>query len=30
MVWDWLAPALVLGGFVLLWVFLFPRLKGGS
>jgi hypothetical protein len=28
--WDWLAPVGFLAGFVLLWLFVLPRLKGGG
>jgi hypothetical protein len=30
MTWEWVLPVLALTGFVLLWVFVFPRLKGGA
>jgi len=28
--WDWLPGALMLGGFVALWVLILPRLKSGG
>jgi hypothetical protein len=27
---DWLVPLAFLAGFVLLWLFVLPRLKGGT
>jgi hypothetical protein len=30
MTWEWLPAALFLAGFVVLWLFVFPRLKGGG
>ena len=30
MSWDQIGPILAIVGIVGLWVFLFPRLKGGS
>jgi hypothetical protein len=28
--WDWLTPVGLLAAFVLLWLFVLPRLKGGT
>jgi len=28
--WDWLAPLLIIAGFIGLWIFVFPHLKGGG
>jgi hypothetical protein len=28
--WDWLPVALMLGGFLALWVLILPRLKSGG
>jgi hypothetical protein len=28
--WDWLVPVGFLAGFVLLWLFILPRIKGGA
>jgi len=30
MSWETLTPLLIMAGFVLLWLFLLPRLKGGT
>jgi hypothetical protein len=30
MSWDTITPWLIMGGFVLLWLYLLPRLKGGT
>jgi hypothetical protein len=30
MTWDWVAPVAALVGFVLVWLFVLPRLKGGT
>ena len=29
MPWDWVIPAAVGAGFVILWLFVLPRLPGG-
>ena len=30
MPWETVTPWLVLAGFVLVWIYLLPRLKGGT
>jgi hypothetical protein len=27
---EWVVPVAILGGFVLLWLFVFPKFKGGG
>ncbi len=30
MSWEWAAPVVALGGFLLLLIVVFPKLKGGA
>ena len=30
MSWDWLPAALMLGGFIALWLWILPRMKSGG